>query len=406
VIYTAVTAGEIPVTCTVAGLNSGSSIITVLPSTQAAGVSVTMNTPVFAPGMVYVSLAVVDSNSNRVLEYSGDVSAKIFNKNTDEIIFSSAVPVTNGAVSIPIYFKQPGVYTFETSGHGLAPAKRNYPVIINRARDNYIQSSSDYGNVQVSIASGTFDLDMIVEIMTGDKVKTRIIQAAGNTSGTLLEQTQSEIVTRDKNGSDTQTDLTGTGKYMVLNIPYPDVDNDGVVDGTDIKETTLKVWHLNNDAWEVLINVSVAGNTIDNVLSNRIGAVFTSFGINTSANTIAVPVTRSGTYAVMGVATDPVIYNPVVYPNPVIDNASICFEVGSQCDIVVDIYTLSGREVRSFNSAVTVPVAQGDKRTVSYTFDGCDDLNKELANGTYIYKITTQNNSVKNVKLNKFVKTK
>jgi hypothetical protein len=156
----------------------------------------------------------------------------------------------------------------------------------------------------------------------------------------------------------------------------------------------LKICRLDNDGtWQVL-SAPAQNRVIDEINDAAV------------SDSVSVPITRSGTYALFGLATDPQLSNPVIYPNPFVDTAMISFELGAQAEIVVDIFTLAGRNVRTIKTLITDMIFEGTKKIVNIQVDGNDDQGKELANGTYIYKVTVHNNTRRYSKISKFVKTK
>jgi hypothetical protein len=162
------------------------------------------------------------------------------------------------------------------------------------------------------------------------------------------------------------------------------MNQDGLVDGTVIREKDLRVWRLVDTAWK-----TVEYNGSSSVIDIR-------------QNTVTVKITGIGTYTVMAVATDPVIDNVVVYPTPFADTTKISFNVAAQCDIKTEIYTVTGRLLKTLSKTVGV----NDTGYVEFVYDGTDKDNNQLANGTYLYKITAKNDGMTRVKPGKFVKLK
>jgi hypothetical protein len=370
VAYTGTIAGEIPITCTVPGLDPCTIIASVLSSTQIAGVNIKVSTPSYAPGIINVVLSGNDKHGNNVDSYAGKILLKIFNKNTGEIVFSSQVVINNGSLQLPLFVRSPGVYTFETTDGSLPVTSENTVLAMNRTRNNSVQLFMPQGTVKVFISSGVFDNDTIVELVR------------------YSDTAAVELIVRDKNGIKTGFELNGTDKLM-LSMPYSDVDNDGIVDGTTVREENLRLWQFDNDNWQLVTtaNTYSACSVPDN-----------------QQNIVTVPVTKPGIYQLMGISTDPQIFNPVVYPTPFMTTAVISFELGSQADIIVNIFTLSGRLVRVIRTQLTNPVIAGNKQLVSMNFDGCDDTGKPISSGVYIYKIIVQNDNIKYSKTGKLIK--
>jgi hypothetical protein len=71
----------------------------------------------------------------------------------------------------------------------------------------------------------------------------------------------------------------------------------------------------------------------------------------------------------------------VNYPNPFSSSTTIGFRVGMEADVVVRIYTVSGRHIRTFRSPGITGWGQ-------FVWDGEDSAGDEVSNGVYLYKVT------------------
>lgn len=77
------------------------------------------------------------------------------------------------------------------------------------------------------------------------------------------------------------------------------------------------------------------------------------------------------------------------YPNPFSTNTSFQFEhnlAGSLLDIQVDIYTVSGKLIKT----VTEQKLADGFRVADIAWDGLDDFGQKISSGTYIYKIKVE----------------
>lgn len=89
-----------------------------------------------------------------------------------------------------------------------------------------------------------------------------------------------------------------------------------------------------------------------------------------------------------------VIDNVLNYPNPFVDYTEFWFNHNSpdQLDISVQIFTVSGKLVRTLNGQT----AAGGKTTSSLSrdiiWDGRDDFGEKIGKGTYIYKLKVKSN--------------
>lgn len=82
----------------------------------------------------------------------------------------------------------------------------------------------------------------------------------------------------------------------------------------------------------------------------------------------------------------PVLDHVLNYPNPFTTNTSFFFEhnlPGTELDILITIYTISGKVVKSIN---TKQVTEGF-RSQPIPWDGRDDFGDRLGRGTYLYRL-------------------
>jgi hypothetical protein len=71
----------------------------------------------------------------------------------------------------------------------------------------------------------------------------------------------------------------------------------------------------------------------------------------------------------------------VNYPNPFSSSTTIGFRVRSEADVVVKIYTVSGRHIRTFRAPAVAGWGQ-------FVWDGSDSDGDAVSNGVYLYKVT------------------
>jgi len=71
-------------------------------------------------------------------------------------------------------------------------------------------------------------------------------------------------------------------------------------------------------------------------------------------------------------------------PNPLMHSALINYTIPAKGEVSLTIYDLTGRLVRTLVRGMQNP---GDYKV---RWDGKDDKGKELGNGIYFYKLTTQ----------------
>lgn len=90
------------------------------------------------------------------------------------------------------------------------------------------------------------------------------------------------------------------------------------------------------------------------------------------------------------------------YPNPFTTSTEFMFEHNQSCsslDVQVQVFTISGKLVRTINETVN----NEGFRVSKIMWDGKDDFGDKLARGTYIYRIKAQANSLSAEKIERLV---
>jgi len=80
-------------------------------------------------------------------------------------------------------------------------------------------------------------------------------------------------------------------------------------------------------------------------------------------------------------AKDLKIYNAYNYPNPFSTFTQFAFELTQTADIKLDIFSLGGRRVKSFDEFSKTP----GYHTIEW--DGLDSFGSQIANGVYLYRL-------------------
>jgi hypothetical protein len=371
IFYQGIKKGNIDINCQSAGLESGRGIITVLASTTTPSVKTEVKRVMYVPSNVSIKTSFVDSNDNEITGMDGSVMTTVTDS-AGEIVFSSNVKLVNGSSRVTLYIDQPGVYTANGT---------KFYALIDKNSDAVIKTRTGFGNVKFILPKNTIDRDVVIELQQ--------LAARGSSGGMaalainkpLLDNTLIDIVIKDSTGNViTESMSFAAGKTGTLIIPYPDTDQDGIVDGTIVNEHDLRVCRYIGGVYQLLP---------DNVQ------------VDTDRNTVSVTVNQFGAYAVMSIGSDPVIDSPVVYPNPFFDSGTkISFNMGSPGEIKLDIYTVTGRLVRTMSKTVAQP------GYVEFNYDGTDSQGGQISNGTYIYKIKTNNNNKTYIKTGKLSRLK
>jgi hypothetical protein len=100
-----------------------------------------------------------------------------------------------------------------------------------------------------------------------------------------------------------------------------------------------------------------------------------------------------------------VINNVLNYPNPFVDYTEFWFNHNSSeaLDISVQIFTVSGKLVRTLNGQTTAGVSTTSSLSRDIVWDGRDDFGERIGKGVYIYKLTVRSNAL-NKKVEKIEK--
>ncbi|MBU1487140.1 gliding motility-associated C-terminal domain-containing protein, partial [bacterium] len=143
---------------------------------------------------------------------------------------------------------------------------------------------------------------------------------------------------------------------VAIFMPYPDNDDNGIVDNTDIPEKNLKVNILTGTDWEELPTTVDAGNNIAKGMTDH----FTIFGLFGSSA--------------------PNLNNVLVYPNP--------FKPGKG-DAALKFLNLTPKAtIRIYNVAGELVSIKENITTGAACWDGKNDHGKPVASGGYFYIIT------------------
>jgi len=93
---------------------------------------------------------------------------------------------------------------------------------------------------------------------------------------------------------------------------------------------------------------------------------------NVGRDTLQVRILEEGRYDLMALRP---------FPNPFREHCAVTFELTAQATVSLDIFTLSGRKIRSME--LDCP----DAGRHAFDWDGRDEVGDEIANGTYLYRV-------------------
>ena len=167
-----------------------------------------------------------------------------------------------------------------------------------------------------------------------------------------------------------QTDIT-------ITIPYIDANQDGIVDGTGVKESELGMFHLNDvlSKWELVSNSQ------------------TDF----SSNTVRASMNHFSIFSLMKISPSSLALNSVIaYPNPCYIKTQSYLRIGgiplTTTNIEIYIYNVAGRLVRTLKEGSEIFTQVGSKVG---KWDGKNSSGKKVASGVYIYVLKSDNGDKK-----------
>jgi hypothetical protein len=275
-----------------------------------------------------------------------------------------------------------GIFTVKAWSGNLTSNMIKFAGLLDKSSDAVIKSGTEFGDIKLLIPANTIDRDVVVQIK---KAQLTDLAAAGRRVFAVKPVTDFtvEMVAKDSTGNIVTDSLVfAADKNILLTIPYQDMNQDGIVDTINMPEQNLRIFKYENNAWKTNL--------------------YSGASIDPDQNTVSVRITKFGVHAIMSVGTEPTIDSLVVYPNPFNNNTKFVFNIGSQGDVSISIYTLTGRLIKNLTRQVSVSEAGN----VEFDYDGTDKDNNEISNGTYVYRITAKNNEKSYVKTGKLVKLK
>lgn len=232
-------------------------------------------------------------------------------------------------------------------------------------------ASSD-NKSEIEIAPSVFDKDFYIKLNSDplnnpeEVDKTVLLDAndAAEREGKKLLDYYAEINAYAEEGEHLTNELNKTAK---LTLFYKDIDNNGTIDGTDLKENNLSIYCLNewDRIWEKVESVvDISGNSVTALVKHF------------SVYTLIWEIEEEE-------KTEPNIY-PDAYPVPFKPNSGlghtgITFTNLAE-EAIIKVYTISGRLVWE--------LYKNDSQN-KYLWDVKDKENRDIASGAYIYYIKT-----------------
>lgn len=169
-------------------------------------------------------------------------------------------------------------------------------------------------------------------------------------------------------------------KDITLSIPYKDENQDGYVDGSNIHEKTLRIFHLNeiNQEWEEVPTSQVIEN------ENRVIASINSLSI----------------YAIFSYLLSNNTYdNIIAFPNPCYmkkDKYLNITNIPNLENLKIYIYNIAGDLVRTLDNTNEIIPQFG---VFTGKWDGLNERGEKVASGIYIYVVKDKNKIIKKEKV-------
>ncbi|MBP7652094.1 hypothetical protein KA977_01645 [Candidatus Dependentiae bacterium] len=267
--------------------------------------------------------------------------------------------------------------------HADADSKKNVkddglPIVaekVNMGKNNEVSltavsTEDNFNNVSgaLSVPKNSIDTNAVVQ-MEVIKPDTEIVKLA---LGKIDKMRASGIL--QISFSDTSVKIYDTNP-LELTIAYNDLDNNGIIDGTSIKEKDMLIWtYGTNNVWEQLETKSI--DTEKNIITGYVKhfSLFTLFGgaaVQDLNNVVVIPNPF--------VPYDNVSENGIPYQDGNV-NSGIIFS-GLAVNSHLKIYTVDGRKVVDRELNNSTDVAQWDAK---------NDQGQEVSSGVYIFVVTAQ----------------
>ena len=187
-------------------------------------------------------------------------------------------------------------------------------------------------------------------------------------------------------------------KQVLLSIAYYDADDDGIVDGTDVRVDSLGIFYLNEDEgyWELVAMAADfmegSGNIMHGVQKKGSGRYLAR-----------IKTDHFSKYRLMGVWPPKDLVSEVFnYPNPFAagrESTMIRYYLAEDADVRIVIYTLIGNLVKSMQ--IDSGSAGGERYWNEVPWDGKNEEGETVANGGYVIRIEADNGNKKEYKMHK-----
>ncbi|MFK2820424.1 type IX secretion system sortase PorU [Flavobacteriaceae sp. LMIT009] len=323
---------------------------------------------------------VVDESGNLISDYNGIITVSVFDKEIDRQTLSNDGTVNNGQ-RVVLDFKTLGETIFRgqaTVANGIwevnfvVPRDIGVPVgngkVSLYAKNNSLLQDRAGANFDVQIGGINDNAPEdnegpVINLFINDE--SFVSGGITNESPTLLAKLQ------DENGINT---ASGIGHDIVA-----------ILDGDETNPFKL------NDYYQT---------EVDNYQEGMVSYPFRDLepGLHTLTLKAWDVYNNSSTSEIQFVVYDEnevlVIDNVLNYPNPFVNYTEFWFNHNSSepLDVSVQIFTVSGKLVRTLNGQTTGGAKSSSSVSRDITWDGRDDFGEKIGKGVYVYKLIVRSN--------------
>ena len=251
------------------------------------------------------------------------------------------------------------VTRYSTETFNFIIQRNNIPAPDSKVTVTVSSTLADNTSVAVITAAGTDSINKANSFAVGDPL---IKTIPGNSVYTINILDASD------------TAIPDSSVMAVLSFTYTDANGDGIVDGTVIPVTTLRIFKLNTvtTKWEI---------------------VKAGFALDGSNKKVSAAISMTGSYAVLAyVVPDGTLSGVTNYPSPFAagkESTKIVYVLTKDSDVELRIFTLSGDMVLKQNFTAGGSGGRGLTAgyTNDYTWEGKNGAGSVVANGMYVCEI-------------------
>ncbi|MDI6704522.1 MAG: fibronectin type III domain-containing protein [bacterium] len=233
----------------------------------------------------------------------------------------------------------------------------------------FIEVNGEMLEVKVEIGSGVLPLNTSITIGVPDPDSPDIVKANNNTAFSIIPipgvNTTYTLTASDDSNGNSITEFNG---FVNIVIPYPDSDQNGIVDETEIDEDTLCIFCLDKETktWNPVENSEV----------------------DSKANFVTAKVKCLSTFSIMSSVSLNIVDNIIHYPNPYYPDEKEeplrIINIPPNSNAVVYIYNIGGKLIKTLEEGNGIEEVAGNGMAKWYAKN---DQGEDVAYGIYIYVV-------------------